>query len=61
MHDPVPEADAALLVPEQKPTWELPVDAAELADLQALHAVGWGEGDHQDAGLPADAWDEAQP
>jgi hypothetical protein len=40
----------------QEPTGELPpgFDGVEAADLDALDAAGWGEGDHEDPHVPGD-------
>jgi hypothetical protein len=40
----------------QEPTGELPptFDDADPAELDALAAAGWGEGDHEDPHVPGD-------
>ena len=45
--------------PSQPPTGEVPpsFEGVNPADLEALAAAGWGEGDDDDAGLPAGYWE----
>lgn len=47
--------------PGQDATGELPpgVTEADGLALETLAAAGWGEGDHEDAGLPDGYWDGA--
>lgn len=49
-------SDPSVSEPGQEPTGELPPGFADAdpAELEALAAAGWGEGDHEDPHVPGD-------